>query len=72
MKRDPFVIDIWSQIKFNFFFILGLIVALGVLRWSFGDSFGIIAVGVVVGAAMSLRLILFGELKHGSTLKHGY
>lgn len=69
MKADPFVTDIWAQVKFNFFFILGLMVVLGVLRWNFGDSFGIIAAGVVVCAAMSLRLILFKQFSAWIHLK---
>lgn len=59
MKNDPFVLDVWSQVKFNFFFILGLIVVLGVLRWVF--SINLAVVFFVVGAAMSLRLILFNQ-----------
>ena len=59
MKSDPFVLDVWSQVKFNFFFILGLIVVLGVLRWAF--SINLAVVFFVVAAAMSLRLILFKQ-----------
>lgn len=59
MKSDPFVLDVWSQVKFNFFFILGLIVVLGVLRWAFNINLAVVF--FVVAAAMSLRLILFKQ-----------
>jgi signal transduction histidine kinase len=67
MKRDPYVLDVWSQVRFNFFFILGLIVVLGVLRWSF--SIGFLESFFVVVAAMSFRLILFKQFSFFVHLK---
>lgn len=59
--KDRYALDLWNQVKFNFFFVLGLIISLLLLRMFTGVGF--VGALVFVLAAFSFRLFLFGERK---------
>jgi hypothetical protein len=62
-----YVLDLWNRIKFDFFYVLGLIITILLLIKFFNISF--FGIWLVIGFFSSLRLIFFKEYSIKKHLK---
>jgi len=65
--RDEYVLDLWSRVKFNFFFVLGIIISVTALRLFLNVS--TLFIFFFLGVSFSVKLFLFNDFNWRSHLK---